>query len=408
MDDSDNSNSENRHGRSVKGRFSGIPQQPQKVLIESLLHAGRFEKAAAEAQKLLATDANNSAAWRLLHHARMGERRFDLALTAIEHAKQIKPQNRFYAKLHAICLKENGRFAEALPLLEELVQSKPDDVEILDALKVTHYRLGDLEQAIGAGEARLELLALRHSPTDPMEAFPPKDRNGPKIVAFSLWGRSPIYAFGAMVNARLVRLLMPGWRARFYVGQDVAAGVISDLELTGAEIVPESSIPTEIPNYMWRFLVMDDPAPSIFVCRDCDSRISEKEVAAVGEWLDSSCAFHVMRDHIFHNSLVLAGLWGGIAIPGISVRDRIAQFQERVAGDIRYGGDQAFLAQEIWPLIRTSVLVHDSYYSVGDARPFPIGGKGDDEFHVGAGIVSEKRLKEEAQAFDIAWPPGET
>ena len=48
----------------------------------------------------------------------------------------------------------------------------------------------------------------------------------------------------------------------------------------------------------------------IFISRDLDSRFSEREVSAVDEWLRSDKAFHVMRDHDFHWSQMLAGLWG--------------------------------------------------------------------------------------------------
>jgi hypothetical protein len=39
-------------------------------------------------------------------------------------------------------------------------------------------------------------------------------------------------------------------------------------------------------------------------------RFSTRESAAVSEWLSSELPFHIMRDHNYHNSRILAGMWG--------------------------------------------------------------------------------------------------
>ena len=41
-----------------------------------------------------------------------------------------------------------------------------------------------------------------------------------------------------------------------------------------------------------------------------NSRFSARESAAVSEWLSSDLPFHIMRDHNYHNSRILAGMWG--------------------------------------------------------------------------------------------------
>ena len=43
--------------------------------------------------------------------------------------------------------------------------------------------------------------------------------------------------------------------------------------------------------------------------RDLDSLASDREVAAVTEWLRSSRSFHVMRDHPQHGTEILGGTW---------------------------------------------------------------------------------------------------
>jgi hypothetical protein len=59
---------------------------------------------------------------------------------------------------------------------------------------------------------------------------------------------------------------------------------------------------------MFRYLVMLDPNVDVFISRDVDSIIWPREVDAVAEWLKSNYTFHVMRDHKFHGSIILAGM----------------------------------------------------------------------------------------------------
>jgi hypothetical protein len=59
---------------------------------------------------------------------------------------------------------------------------------------------------------------------------------------------------------------------------------------------------------MFRYLVMLDPNVDVFISRDVDSIIWPREVDAVAEWLKSNFTFHVMRDHKFHGSIILAGI----------------------------------------------------------------------------------------------------
>ena len=50
----------------------------------------------------------------------------------------------------------------------------------------------------------------------------------------------------------------------------------------------------------WRFLPLGDPTVRMFQSRDIDSYISEREVEAVRDWVNSGEQFHVMRDHRVH------------------------------------------------------------------------------------------------------------
>ena len=132
-----------------------------------------------------------------------------------------------------------------------------------------------------------------------------------------------------------------------------------------------------------------DPLVSVFVVRDLDSELFEREVHAVDEWLlNTSYAFHMMRDHSEHQIPMLGGMWG-LATNRLSTADRltivtallpsenekeIRDFVQQYSGR----GDQDFLTDFIWPLARRNSIAHDSYSCVwsryiyrAETRPFP-------------------------------------
>ena len=48
----------------------------------------------------------------------------------------------------------------------------------------------------------------------------------------------------------------------------------------------------------------------LFVSRDLDSRLSDREQGAVQDWLHSNKSVHVMRDHINHDFPMVGCCWG--------------------------------------------------------------------------------------------------
>jgi len=63
----------------------------------------------------------------------------------------------------------------------------------------------------------------------------------------------------------------------------------------------------------WRFLPLMDPMVDRMLCRDMDSVVTAREVAAVHQWLDnsnSSSTFHWMHNHPYHcYSAFLGGIY---------------------------------------------------------------------------------------------------
>jgi len=190
-----------------------------------------------------------------------------------------------------------------------------------------------------------------------------------QIISFSLFGREhnrPFFA-GALANVIEARRFYPGWFCRFYVGPYVTETQRRLLVEEGAEVVGCND-DEGWRGLFWRFLAAGDPEVSVFLSRDTDSRFTDREVAAVREWLDSGRSAHVMRDHPYHNVPMLGGMWGvrGGVLPDIA--DLIAAWPDQ----LRKGTDQDFLGSIVYPRIAGSVMAHDEFFAYeADRRPFP-------------------------------------
>ena len=77
-----------------------------------------------------------------------------------------------------------------------------------------------------------------------------------------------------------------------------------------------------------------------------------------------------MRDYCTHTDLILAGMWGGVSRVLPSITTLLSDFAYNPQTDSRIA-DQLFLGRVVWPMIKSSCLIHDSLYRNFSAKPFP-------------------------------------
>ena len=184
-----------------------------------------------------------------------------------------------------------------------------------------------------------------------------------KIVSFSLWGSDPKYTLGAIRNAEMLNDYYPGWIARFYCGGSVPTDIVTGLESHDDVEVVSMADDGNWEGMFWRFLAAD--GDDVVLSRDTDCRFSERESAAVQSWLDSDKDFHIMRDHPYHGTEILGGMWGsrnGI-LRGIS-----GWMTDYKKGDY-WQVDQNFLRDKIWPLVQSKSHIHDEFFQ---KHSFPV------------------------------------
>jgi len=184
-----------------------------------------------------------------------------------------------------------------------------------------------------------------------------------KVIAFSLWGDNPKYTVGAVNNVKIAKKIFPDWVCRFYLGPDVPKYIIKSLCDLGAEcsIMSESGWN----GMFWRFFAAD--SHDVVLSRDTDSRLGEREKAAVDAWLKSEKDFHIIRDHPYHATEILGGMWGVRNGLLKGIKGMIKEYNKG-AFDDKYQVDQNFLKEVIYPMVKDNAIVHDEFF---EKKPFP-------------------------------------
>ena len=148
---------------------------------------------------------------------------------------------------------------------------------------------------------------------------------GQKIVSYSLYGTNQLYYKELKYLSELVAKYYPTWTIRIYYDHTINSSVICEYECLKDEKTDDyvdnidfcniNKIPfgnlkrTWDAKFMhsmkWRFLPIGDPFVDMFMSRDLDAWILDREVEAVKVWFNSSALFHVMRGKFnFLNSLI--------------------------------------------------------------------------------------------------------
>jgi hypothetical protein len=180
-----------------------------------------------------------------------------------------------------------------------------------------------------------------------------------KLITFSLWGSNPKYTVGAIRNAVLANTIYPGWVCRYYIGKSVPNEIVQTLKnFNNVEII-EMEEEGNWSGMFWRFYPASEQDVDVMISRDCDSRLSLREKLAVDEWLKSDKGFHIMRDHPWHGTHILGGMWGVKKGVLPQMKNEIDNF---VKGEF-WQVDQNFLSRVIYPLVKENTMVHDEFFN---------------------------------------------
>ena len=205
---------------------------------------------------------------------------------------------------------------------------------------------------------------------------------GTNVISMTLYGSELRYTMGAIRNAELAKSNFPSWTLRIYTETPsnnpryglVPQTVLERLRALGVDIHFIDPGEDFVPPMMWRFLVADDTWVDRFIVRDCDSRLIERDAAAVYAWVQSGKPFQCIRDHPSHAAYAVSGgMWG--AKP-TEIRDVLRRSWREMMRGVRkdYLEDMNFLNYVIWPKVQPHAYCSDSVScdAYPNAYPFPI------------------------------------
>ncbi|MDR3537757.1 MAG: hypothetical protein P4L71_14765 [Acetobacteraceae bacterium] len=323
----------------------------------------------------------------MLHAAK----RFDEGEAILRRGIAQFPRNPAMPENLAVFLLARGDFAGAIAASDHAIALGSDSPNVHDCLCDCYNRLGRPDLAIPAGRAalaakdrmfggRAPLMRVPDGAPPPINLLAPAEN----VIAYCLWGNAPRYQVPLLENARLAPHLFPGWTLRVYHDRDVDPGYLQGLAALNVELRP-MALPPNQPAHrrlLWRFDVIADPTVRRFLCRDADSLLTVKERVAIDAWLGSHQWFHAMRDWPSHTDLLLAGMWGGVGGVLPDVATLLGAYTAwRTEND---HVDQDVLSEAVWPVVRQSILIHDSVFApcLGSV-PFPPFGSLPPGHHVG-------------------------
>ena len=193
-----------------------------------------------------------------------------------------------------------------------------------------------------------------------------------KVLTFCLWGDNPTYNIGSIKNAELAKLYYPDFECWFYIHKEsVPETTVNELsKLNNTKIIFKYGNLNNCKPMMWRFEAIDDPDVEIMMSRDTDTRIWDREVSAVNEWLKSNELFHIMRDHPYHSSSIMGGMFG--TKKNLKINSWVKLINKFMQSGYR-DYDQHFLSQMIYPIVVNNSVIHASFHKYEKhAKPFPI------------------------------------
>jgi hypothetical protein len=187
-------------------------------------------------------------------------------------------------------------------------------------------------------------------------------------ISFSLWGKDPMYTIGMIKNLELAQCIYPGWKVIIHF-KDVERDIIQKLKrYSNIHLVHINN--TQIPLMMTRF---EPPSNyDVMIVRDADSRINIREKLAVDEWLASGKTLHIMRDHPYHGSPIMGGMWGIRKNSSLDIKNEMIKWTALNRDKVTFNFDQLFLIDVVYKKFLNDQFCHDSCYSTfPNSKPFP-------------------------------------
>ena len=225
-----------------------------------------------------------------------------------------------------------------------------------------------------------------------------------KIVSFSLFGDAEKYRQGLLDNIDKSRKVFRDWQ--FVVHCDRRNfELLSALNLPShVELICPQEISRGVEGMSWRFLPTTLRRGSTVIFRDTDSILTAREEKVVTEWLASRFQVHLMRDHPFHQSLIMGGMFG-VRGDALRLLEKLSAQRAPNSRLTEYGDDQVFLSSQFYPLIQAHSLLHTDCVKFWGEYSLPMPPMGAGEQFIGAYAYLTPAEADEYEATRANTPP---
>ena len=178
-----------------------------------------------------------------------------------------------------------------------------------------------------------------------------------KVFSFCLYGTKDKYIKGLIKNIELITKEFPDFEIWVWLGTDTDAPFLPSYP--NVKYIHTGVYQHE--NMFYRFFPIDDPDVEIAIVRDADSRVYERDVGFIREFLASDKKFHIIHDHINHFNCgkIMAGMWGiKQGLLKVKIYDLYLEWKEKNRVH-NYWDDMRFIGT-LYPLVSDNALYHKS------------------------------------------------
>lgn len=190
-----------------------------------------------------------------------------------------------------------------------------------------------------------------------------------KVISYSIFGdpvsfEFPFYLRGLYFNARMNKLIYPGWETVAVVSESVLGKYLPLLKALPVEYIyslPDAPLCESMLWRMWPILWSDCyPQATHVICRDADAITTYKEAQAVQEWVDSGLGFHGITDNPAHSLPMMGGMVGFKVDHFKQTFPQWTSFEQMIKGQdlSKRGSDQDFMMKKIYPFAKDNMMGH--------------------------------------------------
>lgn len=181
-----------------------------------------------------------------------------------------------------------------------------------------------------------------------------------KVISFCIYGSNEKYCRGLLENIQIITDKMSEFNIFIYVGDNVQEQWIKMYrEYDKVKLIYTNRIGHD--NMINRFFAIDDDSVDLMIVRDADSRIHDRDLWCIYNFVHSDFGAHTIRDHPYHLTEIMGGLWGlkkGILNKPIKELYQFYNSTNTTINKIQH--DQYFLRDMIYHLIKDNLIVYIS------------------------------------------------